>query len=105
MEYRDRDARRKYPSADEIARHLGAEPTAGGWRARCPAHQDRTPSLSIGETTSGKLLLYCHAGCTFNAVLQAIGLRPRVRSWAERQRAGVRSNHAVARALQRRDRP
>ena len=45
----------------------------GQFEARCPAHEDRTASLSIGvrgETT----LVCCHAGCDTNAVLQAVGL-------------------------------
>jgi hypothetical protein len=97
-----RTARRgKYPSAAEIAAALGAEPTADGWRARCPAHNDRTPSLSIGESASGKVLLYCHRGCSFAAIMRALG----VRTWRDRQRTAARADHAVARALQRRDRP
>jgi putative DNA primase/helicase len=30
--------------------------------ARCPAHEDRRPSLKISER-GGKILLYCYAGC------------------------------------------
>lgn len=41
---------------------------------RCPAHDDRTPSLSWRISSSGKLLLSCMAGCTPQAILQAIGL-------------------------------
>jgi hypothetical protein len=48
--------------------------SAGRWVARCPAHDDRTPSLSIAIENDGKVLLHCHAGCTVNAVLRAIGL-------------------------------
>lgn len=48
----------------------------GPWMARCPAHRDRTPSLSIAENpASGAVLLHCHAGCGAVAVLEAIGLR------------------------------
>jgi putative DNA primase/helicase len=42
--------------------------------ARCPAHTDKTPSLSIGETDNGAVLLHCHAGCDTGDVLSAIGL-------------------------------
>jgi hypothetical protein len=41
--------------------------------ACCPAHDDRSPSLS-GVQRGGKLLLRCHAGCTVAAILQAMGL-------------------------------
>jgi len=36
--------------------------------ACCPAHDDTNPSLSITETTDGKLLWKCHAGCSQEAV-------------------------------------
>src|SRR5690606_6251 len=36
----------------------------GGFTARCPAHDDRRNSLSVSEGDRGKLLAYCHAGCS-----------------------------------------
>lgn len=59
--------------AEEIARRLGGRRSGAGWSARCPAHQDRSPSLSIGESASGRLLLHCHAGCSFERVIAALG--------------------------------
>jgi hypothetical protein len=47
---------------------------AGRWVARCPAHEDRSPSLSIGEGTDGRLLMRCFAGCEVAEVVGAIGL-------------------------------
>jgi hypothetical protein len=49
--------------------------TANGWRARCPAHEDRQPSLSIRCGDDGRLLLHCHAGCPIEAILRALGLQ------------------------------
>jgi hypothetical protein len=46
----------------------------GRWSARCPAHEDRTPSLSIRETDHGLVLLKCFAGCRTEAVIGALGL-------------------------------
>jgi hypothetical protein len=46
----------------------------GRWIARCPAHEDRSPSLSIRETDDSRTLLYCFAGCETDAVLSALGL-------------------------------
>jgi len=46
----------------------------GKWIARCPAHSDSTPSLSIKETEDGVILLHCFAGCNTRAILDAIGL-------------------------------
>ena len=44
-----------------------------GWTARCPAHDDRNPSLSISEER-GKILLCCHAGCSSEAICAAVGI-------------------------------
>ena len=45
----------------------------GEWVALCPAHDDRSPSLSVGYK-DGKTLLYCHTGCSQEAVLDALAL-------------------------------
>lgn len=45
-----------------------------GYTACCPAHEDRDPSLSIKEGLNGKVLLYCHAGCTLDAICDALGI-------------------------------
>ena len=44
------------------------------WMACCPAHDDRSPSLSIKDNGDGKLMLKCFAGCETIDVLGAIGL-------------------------------
>jgi len=46
----------------------------GRWLARCPAHEDRSPSLSIRELDDGRVLVHCFGGCGTNAVLAALGL-------------------------------
>lgn len=43
------------------------------WKACCPAHDDRSPSLAIRDT-DGRLLVHCFAGCSTEAVLAAAGL-------------------------------
>jgi len=45
----------------------------GRWIARCPAHEDRAPSLSIRET-DGRVLLHDFGGCEIADVLAALGL-------------------------------
>ena len=49
----------------------------GSWVARCPAHDDRTPSLSVRETDQGVILLHCFAGCEAQEVVEAVGLQQR----------------------------
>ncbi len=44
------------------------------WAARCPAHEDRSPSLSIRATDDGKTLLHCFVGCAPDDILAAVGL-------------------------------
>ena len=42
--------------------------------AKCPAHNDRSPSLSIRETEDGTILVKCFAGCGAADVVAAIGM-------------------------------
>jgi putative DNA primase/helicase len=46
----------------------------GGWLARCPAHDDDKASLSISEGDDGRVLLFCHAGCSTDVILSAMNL-------------------------------
>ena len=47
---------------------------AGQFLACCPAHQDKSPSLSIKDCGDGRILLHCFGGCPTEDVLDAIGL-------------------------------
>lgn len=55
--------------AIEAVRHDGRSR-----QARCPAHDDRRSSLSVGHGDDGRVLLHCHAGCAVENVLTAVGL-------------------------------
>lgn len=46
----------------------------GRWMCKCPAHEDRTASLSIRETDDGVVLLKCFAGCEAREVVASVGL-------------------------------
>ncbi len=46
----------------------------GKYVARCPAHDDRSPSLSIRDCDDGRVLVHCHAQCQIEDVLDAVGL-------------------------------
>jgi len=47
---------------------------AGRWKAKCPAHNDRSPSLAIREGENGHVTLFCRAGCSLDAILSALHL-------------------------------
>ena len=59
-------------SAQMIATALGGRRAGGGWVARCPAHDDRDPSLSVRDGDNGKVLVCCHAGCQQQAVIASL---------------------------------
>lgn len=61
---------------DVVLQRLDKVKAAGAskWKACCPAHDDRDPSLSIREADDGKVLLHCWAGCDTESIAAAIGL-------------------------------
>jgi len=63
------------PTAREIASALKGRQSGAGWSARCPAHDDRNPSLSIDEGDDGRPLVRCHTGCSQEAVIDALRSR------------------------------
>jgi hypothetical protein len=52
----------------------GVKKSGVGFMACCPAHDDRSPSLSVKEGDDGRVLIHCFAGCTFNEVVASLGL-------------------------------
>lgn len=54
---------------------LSGRRVGSGWIALCPAHDDRNPSLSVAVAHDGRVLVYCHAGCSQEAVIEALRLR------------------------------
>lgn len=44
------------------------------WLACCPAHDDKSPSLSIKEDNDGHILLHCFAGCSAVDIVETIGV-------------------------------
>ena len=58
-----------------ISRLDGVKETGHGkYIARCPAHDDRSPSLAVKDGDGGRVILHCFAGCETEDVLNAIGL-------------------------------
>ncbi len=56
-----------------LSRFDRVKKTSRGIMARCPAHDDKSPSLSITEKDD-KVLVHCFAGCTPDEILSAVGL-------------------------------
>ena len=49
--------------------------------ASCPAHDDKKPSLSISiiphkKTGKDTIMVNCHAGCSFESIVQKVGMEP-----------------------------
>jgi len=66
-----------WSAADLAAKLSGAgrakaKPTKRGWMVCCPAHEDRTPSLSIADGREGVLIYHCFAGCSSEAIRDAL---------------------------------
>lgn len=57
-----------------LDRLSGVKQSGEQWIARCPAHEDRNPSLSIRRGDDGRALVHCFAGCEPEEVIGAIGL-------------------------------
>jgi hypothetical protein len=51
---------------------LGIPPGRTCGMVRCPAHEDRGPSLSWRLTSTGRLLVHCFAGCSFDEIRAAV---------------------------------
>ena len=46
----------------------------GSYVARCPSHADNDPSLLLTLEPSGRLLIFCRAGCQTPSIVRALGL-------------------------------
>lgn len=58
-----------------VARLSGVKrQSGGGFIARCPAHDDQRQSLSVNEGDDGRVLVKCHAGCSVERIVGALGL-------------------------------
>ena len=63
------------PSIDLVLSRLdGVKKNGTGWMARCPAHDDHTPSLRVWEDNEGRVAFRCFADCDHDRVREALGL-------------------------------
>lgn len=56
-----------------LSRLHGVKGRNGAYTARCPAHEDKSPSLAIRDN-DGKIVLHCFAGCSVSDVVGAVGM-------------------------------
>jgi hypothetical protein len=81
-------------AAANLARALKGRGTGKGqWIARCPAHEDRHPSLSIGEGERQSVVFKCHAGCSPVSIIDVLRARG---LWTEEERERPRRNDGEA---------
>lgn len=73
---------------ERILDDLGARASGDGYTARCPAHHDENPSLSLRLADNGTILMKCHAGCTIDAICAALALERADLSSKPRARTG-----------------
>lgn len=60
---------------DFVSRLSAVKGSRGQYSAKCPAHDDKHASLSVKQGNDGKILLHCHAGCTTENIVSALGLK------------------------------
>ena len=58
---------------DLLPRLEAVRRSSRGYQARCPAHDDRTPSLSVRDGERG-ILVKCWAGCELIAITGKLGI-------------------------------
>ena len=51
---------------------------ANSFQAKCPCHDDRNASLTVSDGDTGGIVFYCHAGCSTENIINAVGL-----TWAD----------------------
>ena len=87
--------------AENLAKALGGHRAGAGWMARCPAHEDRKPSLSMRDADN-KPLVHCHAGCSQERVISALRGRG---LWSDhRQRSRVARRAPIERGSDQKER-
>lgn len=62
-------------NAEDISNILNGKPSGNGFIACCPAHDDKSPSLSITDGHNGLTLIHCFAGCSADAIMTSMGLK------------------------------
>jgi putative DNA primase/helicase len=83
-------------TAETIARALGGHGVGATWMARCPVHEDRSPSLSISAGKGGEVLVRCHAGCDQRDLIAALQERGLWRTTGRASGVGLKHRQRIA---------
>lgn len=75
----------------------------GKWIAKCPAHKDGNPSLSIARGDNGGIVLKCFAGCTTDDVCRSLGLTTKDLAPSEKQNGHKKQQKILAATYQYKD--
>jgi len=76
-------------TVDEVLDKLSGVKRCGeGWSARCPAHDDQHPSLTVTEAANGLVLMYCHAECSYEDICRALNISNIVATYDYRNETG-----------------
>ncbi len=77
------------PQLDELLSRLQkVKKRAGGFEACCPAHEDKDPSLSVGDGDTC-VVMYCWTGCSPKSIVEAVGLQLSDMFYEQRPRNGT----------------
>jgi hypothetical protein len=80
-------------SAERCAQLLAkAKRSPTGWKACCPAHEDKDPSLFLADGEDG-LALVCYAGCDYKSIADALEAKGAVLSTGGRDRKSIPTEH------------
>lgn len=81
------------PFDNFISRLSKVRRTSNGVSAACPAHADKTNSLSVSQASDGRVLIKCFAGCSAEQIVKKVGLT--MADLFPRGRRGGRSRSAT----------
>ncbi len=81
------------PVEKVLGRLEGVRRSNGSWKALCPAHDDREPSLSVSEGDENKAILNCFAGCETENIVAGLGLE--MKDLFERRNGHKKVLHSV----------
>jgi hypothetical protein len=87
------------PVGKGLGRLEGVVESGSSWKALCPAHDAREPSLSVSEADDGPALTKCFAGCEAIEIVAELGLE--MGELFERRNGHRKNSHSTPRKRHR----